>query len=95
MLKVLPVLAVLAATVAGLFIGKDLYPPLLDSQSRTPVQLQDETNSLQPPIIMGAESPCGFSNIYTSLPPKCRTFDGKFIPLPGASSNLFVVPERK
>ena len=94
MLKYLPVLAILLATVIGLFLGKNLYPASLDSQSKTPAQLSTEPNNLQPLIVPGAMGPCGFSNIYTSLPPKCRTLDGKFIPLPG-TSNLFVIPQGK
>lgn len=83
MLKYLPVIAVLAATVVGLVVGKALYPPSLDS--RTP----------PPMIIPGAEAPCGSSNIYTSLPPKCKTLEGEFMPLPGPSLYLLVPPEGK
>ena len=94
MLAYLPVLAVLAATVIGLFIGKDLYPTSLDSQAKTPTQLPVEPNDPQPPINPEALGPCGLSNIYTSLPPKCKTPDGSFIPVPGTSSNS-IVPEGK
>jgi hypothetical protein len=95
MLKYLPVLAVLIATVTGLLMGKDLYPTSLDSRPKTPTQLQTEPNKPQPLIVLGAEGPCSFSNIYTSLPPKCKTFDGKFVPVPGTSWNIFVIPEGK
>ena len=72
MLKQLPLLAVLVATVLGLLIGKDLYP--------------------KPPIVLEAQAPCGALNLYTSLPPKCKTLDGKFIPMPGASPYIFSHP---
>ena len=93
MLKYLLVLAVLFAAVIGLLIGKDLYPNSSDSQSRILTQLPSEPNNLQPPMIVGTMDPCSVS-IYTSLPPKCKTLDGKFIPVPGASS-IFVTPQGK
>ena len=95
LLKYLPVLAVLVATVLGLFIAKDLYPPSLDSQHKTPALLSREPNNPEPPIVLGAQGPCGFSNLYTSLPPKCKTLDGKFIPAPGTSPYILVTPEVK
>jgi hypothetical protein len=94
-LTYLPVLAVLAGTVIGLFIGKDMYPASLDSQAKTPTLLPAEPNDPQPLINPEAIGPCGFSNLYTSLPPKCKTLDGKFIPVPGFPSNIFVIPEGK
>ena len=87
MLKYLPVLAVLAATILGLFAGTNLYPTSLDSQS--------ETNKPQLMPIREAVDSCRFSNIYTSLPPKCRMPDGKFIPVPGTSPYSFVPPKGK
>jgi len=81
-LKYLPILAVLVATVIGLVVGKDLFPTSLDSQATAPL------------IVLGADGPCSFSNLYTSLPPKCKTLDGKYIPLPG-SLDVFVTPEVK
>jgi hypothetical protein len=82
--KYLPVLAVLVANVLGLFIGKDLYAPL-----------STERNNPQPLIVLGEEGFCRFSNIYTSLPPKCKTPEGDFIPVPGTSPYLFVTPQGK
>jgi hypothetical protein len=93
MLKYLPVLVVLFATIIGLFIGKGLYPAS-DSQSRTPTQLPIEPNNPQSSIVLGTIDPCSFS-IYTSLPPKCKTLAGKFIPLSGTSSQILVTPEGK
>ena len=83
MLKYLPVIAVLSATVVGLVAGKALYPASLDS--RTP----------PPMIIPEAGTSCGSSNIYTSLPPRCKTLEGEFMPLPGTSLYLLVPPEGK
>lgn len=93
MLKYLPVLAVLAATVIGLFIGKDLYPTSLDSQPKTHAQLPAAPNNSQPPIILESVDPCGA--IYLSLPPKCKTLDGKFILPPGPTPYIIVTPEGK
>ncbi|HLO16818.1 MAG TPA: hypothetical protein VK206_18435 [Anaerolineales bacterium] len=92
MLKYLPVLAVLVATVLALLIAKDLYPLSLDAQYKTPALLSPEPNTPEPPIVLGAQGPCGFSNLYTSLPPKCKTLDGKFIPAPGTSPYIFSNP---
>jgi hypothetical protein len=90
----LPVLAVLAATVTGLLIGKELYPGSLPSQPVILAYVQAEPGDPGPLPIQDAGGPCLSSLIFTSLPPKCRTFEGKFIPLPGAS-NVFLIPERK
>jgi hypothetical protein len=92
MLKYLSVLAVLLATIIGLFIGKDLYWISSDSQLKTPTHLATEPNNPQPQIIMGTTDSCSLT-IYTSLPPKCKTMDGEFIPVPG--SYIFVTPEGK
>src|SRR5512138_2093993 len=93
MLKYLPIAAVLAATVIGLFIGKELYPTFLGSQSKTPTQLSAEPNNPQPPIAPATIEPC--LAIYLTQPPKCKTLDGKFIPLPGTSPYFLVTPEVK
>jgi hypothetical protein len=95
MLKYVPVVAVLVATLIGVLIGKDLYPTSLDFPSKTLTQLSTEPNSPQPLIILGSEGPCGFSNIYTSLPPKCKTLEGEFIPVPGTSPYIVLTPEGK
>jgi hypothetical protein len=94
-LTYLPVLAVLAATIIGLFLGTELYSTSLDSQAKIPTLLPAEPNDPQPLINPEALGPCGLSNIYTSLPPKCKTLKGKFILVPGFPSNIFVIPERK
>jgi hypothetical protein len=91
-LNYLPVLVVLVATGLGLFLGKGLYPKSLASQYKTPTHLSTEPNNSQPLTVLGAVDPCRFSPIYTSLPPKCKSFDGKFIPLPGLAPNFFAIP---
>jgi|SRR5215207_7485859 len=93
MLKYLPILAVLAATIMGLFLGKDLYPTSLDSQPKTPAQLPIEPNNPQPPTVLGTIDPC--VAIYLSQPPKCKTLDGKFIAMPGTTLYFIVTPEGK
>ena len=95
MLKYVPIVAVLVATLLGVLIGKDLYPTSRDVQSQTPAQLSTEPNSLQPQILLGEEGPCGFSSIYTSLPPKCKTLEGELIPVPGTSPYIVLTPEGK
>jgi hypothetical protein len=92
MLKYLSVLAVLLATIIGLFIGKDPYRISSDSQLKASTQLATEPNNPQQPIILGTMDPCSVT-IYTSLPPKCKTMDGEFIPVPG--SYILVTPEGK
>lgn len=94
MLKSLPVLAVLVATVVGLFIGKDVYRTSLDSQAKIPAQSLIEPDNPQLLPFPGIGSHCFYPNIYTSLPPKCRTSNGEFIPLPG-TSNILVIPAGK
>lgn len=94
MLKYLPILAVLAATVIGLLIGKDLYPTSLDSQTKTPAtQLQIEPNNPQSPRVMGTIGPC--MGIFLSLPPKCKTVEGEFISVPGTSSYILLSSDGK
>ena len=86
-LKYLPILAVLAVTIIGLMIGKDVYLTTLNSQSAT--------NNQQLLPIPEAVSSCVVSSIYMSLPPKCKTSDGKFVPVPGTPEYNFVIPESK
>jgi len=86
-LTYLPVLAVLVVTVLGLWIGKDLYPSLFPSETNTPTQPRGL-------LSLRTELPCNL--IYTSLPPKCKTFDGSFIPADGISPLVIMVtPEIK
>lgn len=92
-LKYLLILAVLVATVIGLFIGKELYPTSLNSQPKPPTQLTTESNNSQPPIVLGSLDPC--RAIYMSQPPKCKTLDGKFIFPPGTSPYIILTPEGK
>jgi hypothetical protein len=93
LLKYALILTVLVATVIGLFIGKGLYATVLVSSSKTPMQLSTEPNGPQLPIILGTLYPC--VSVYLSQPPKCKTLDGTFIPLPGTTQFILVTPERK
>jgi hypothetical protein len=95
MLKYLLILAILAATIIGLFIGKELYIISLDSQPKTPTQthVPTEQNNPQPPIVLGTADLC--VAVYLSQPPKCKTLDGTFIPVPGAAQFILVTPEGK
>lgn len=95
MLKVLPVLAVLVATVIGLFAGQHLYPAPLDSGTETPTQFSFQPDNLELLPLPGETGPCGSAPIYTSLPPKCKDFNGNFIPVPGTSSYILLIPEGK
>jgi len=83
-LRFLLVQALFVVMITGLLIGKDFYPSTFDSPANT---------TKQPLTILNTENPCSLY-IYTSLPPKCRTFDGTFLVLPG-TSRIFVTPERK
>lgn len=78
MWKYLAVLALLAAISLGFLVGKELYPTAPESYSETQ------------PIILEATGPCSASNVYTSLPPKCKTFAGDFVPMLGPP--LLVTP---
>jgi hypothetical protein len=91
-LQYLSVLAMLAAMGIGLFIGKGFYPASPNSSPRTTSQVWSAPHNLQ--LLPVPQGRCIFPLIYTSLPPKCKTADGKFIPVPG-SSYLFLIPERK
>lgn len=91
-LKYLPVLALLLAAVSGLLLGKGLIRPSLPSGVEATTQLSTERDH---PLLVQPESPrllpfydgtggtCFSHEIYTSLPPKCRTLDGTFTPLYG------------
>ena len=94
LLTYIPILAVLAAVGIGLFLGEDLYPASLNSQSQMPAYASTPPKDLQLLPIPGAGETCFYGAIYTSLPPKCKTAEGKFIPLPG-SSYLYVMPPGK
>lgn len=91
-LKYVPILAVLAAIGIGLFIGRDLYQLPVESQSITPTQLPTEPGNLQPLLTSGVESSCDVGLFYTSLPLKCKTWDGRFIQANGSSPFVLKVP---
>ena len=91
-LTYVPVLAVFAATVLGLLVGNALYPAAPDSQPETPSPLPGDPSYPQPLFVPKAEGRCAGPLIYTSLPPKCKTWEGKFIPL--EDMPLLVLPKR-
>ena len=93
--KYLPLLAVLAATVIGLVVGKNLYSASLDSQRTNPAQLTLAPGDSPRLTLPGTMGQCPLSSIYLSLPPKCRTSDGSFIPVPGTAPYIMIVPEGK
>lgn len=101
LLKYLPLLALTVAAIAGALIAEDGNHPLLDFGIKATSQLQaEQTNPLPaeqntPQLLIFPEEAgtCMGPLIYTSLPPKCRTFSGNFIQLPG-SSEVFVLPPK-
>lgn len=95
LLSYLSLLVMVAAIGIGMFIAKDLYQPLVVSDTRTTAQSPTGQNFVPLLIPWDEAEPCALSSIYTSLPPKCKTLDGEFIPLPGTSSNGFVLPKGK
>ena len=95
LLTYLPLLAVMAAVVIGVFIGKSLYPISVDSQRETPVLVLGDQNNLPLLAISGAARSCISPLIYTSLPPKCKTADGTFMQINGMPSNFIPLPKGK
>jgi hypothetical protein len=91
----LSLLAVILAVTIGLFIGKGLYPVSRDAQAATVIQFSTVQDTPPLLIVSGAEDPCFTPEIYTSLPPKCRTADGSFTQTNGLPSNVFVIPQGK
>lgn len=95
MLMYLSVAALSVATGIGMFIGKDLYRTTLESRLVTPTQLTAEPGNPQPLIVRGARGSCLSPEIYTSLPPKCRTSDGSFIEAGGIAPYVILIPKSK
>lgn len=94
LLNFLPVLAVMAATALGLLLGNELYPTTPDSRPETLTEQRWKPDDSQPPIVSGAESRCAGPLIFTSLPPKCKTLEGTFIPLVDMFPNVVMPPKR-
>jgi hypothetical protein len=93
---VLSLLAVMIVIVAGSFIASDLYrtsPP--DSQVKTLAQISIEQPNPKLSQDFGVLGSCSSPYIYTSLPAKCKTIDGEFIPLNDLAPNIVVLPESK
>jgi hypothetical protein len=92
----LPLLAVLAGILIGCLLGKDLYPTLLNSRPGTPSQIAMEQKDLQLFLIPDDSGTClSYEEIYTSLPPKCKTAEGELIPLPGTFPKVLMIPRGK
>lgn len=92
--RYLPVLAVMAATALGLLLGNALHPTSSDFQLESPSQILVEPNAPQPWFVPGAEGTCLPGAIFTSYPPKCKTLDGKFIPLDDVFPSIGLPPIR-
>ena len=87
--KYLPLLVAVVVAVTGVFIAKDVRQTSFDSQM--------SIEQINPELSASFESTgsCALPYIYTSLPAKCKTLDGKFIPIDGMPSNLVGLPELK
>ena len=85
-LKYLLLFTVMMVVVTGLFIAKDLHQAGLKFQDKAPKQVVL--------TIPGGTGSCTLPNVYTSLPAKCKTADGKFAQGTWSSPNI-MVPELK
>ncbi len=94
-LKYLPLMVVMVIAVTVILTAKDPRRKMIDTPVKTTTQLPVEQNNPQLLIFPRAVDSCFSPEIYTSLPAKCRALSGEFIPLPGASSNAFAIPEGK
>lgn len=106
LLSYLPLLTMLVVAATGIWIARDLYQASQAAQVQNPPA--SEQGNLPPPrqgnlppaeqvdpellVFPGDLDSCISPLIYTSLPPKCRTLEGKFIQLPGTSPRIFLVP---
>ncbi len=87
----LPILAVIAAIALGALLGRSLYPLPVASGNRATAQLSPP--EIVPPVMFTQElGACVPSQIYMSLPPKCKTIDGRLIEVPGTSNTLVIPP---
>jgi hypothetical protein len=94
-LNYLPVLAVIAVAVIGIILAREPYQTAPASGTRPTTQFSAEKDT-SPQLLMPFEAGTCFSQeLYTSLPPKCRTQDGSFIQIPGTSPDGFVIPPGK
>lgn len=89
----LPAVAVIAAIALGALLGRSLYRSPVVSGNRARAQLS--APAIVAPVLFTQElGTCIPSEIYTSLPPKCKTLDGRLIEVPG-TANIFVTPPVK
>lgn len=86
--RYLPLFAITIVMVLGMFIARDFLQISADAPFGTATQLLDGQTGFE-------GRPCISLNIYTSLPAKCKTADGKFLPVGEIWSNVFVTPEGK
>jgi hypothetical protein len=86
--KYLPLFAITVVMVLGMFIARDFFQISTDTPFGTTTQLLDGQTGFE-------DRPCISLNIYTSLPPKCKTADGKFLQVGEIWSNVFVAPDGK
>ena len=91
----LPILAVMLIAVTGMFVVKELYPPAPDFRVGAITQFLAEPANPQVLLAPGTVGRCLSPLIYTSLPPKCRTASGAFVPMDGFPANVFVAPAGK
>ena len=84
-------IVIIAAAVGGLIIIKS--PPQKLDAAEVPAMVQpNNSTSIQSLSGMGT---CTLPNVYTSLPAKCRTADGKFIQGDWSSPTVLIPYELK
>ena len=92
--KIFTFLAVMIVAVMGMFFAKNQGQASLNFPVKTPTQWLTEQNNL-PLMLIPGDRACISLDIYTSFPPKCRTFDGTFIQVGELPSNVFLIPKGK
>lgn len=91
----LALLLMMLVAVTGVLLARDLHARNPDFQITTNTQLQDQLSNSDVKILSAPNRPCLGFQIYTSLPPKCRTSDGTFTPLNELPSNIINIPQLK
>jgi hypothetical protein len=94
-LNYLPVLAVIAVAMIGVLLARKPDQTSLASVTKTITQYSAEEDNPMRLLFPSETGTCLSPEIYTSLPPKCRTMDGSFIQLPGPSPDGFLIPPGK
>jgi len=88
--KYLLLLAGIIVVMAAVFIAKDVRQPLLDSKVKTSTHLSIEQINPELSTSFGDPNACALPYIYLTLPAKCKTLNGEFVPIAGIPSNIFV-----